>query len=171
MDRARGERAQRAAGRRRDRHQAPRPEPVENPLGHAERGIAAGDHQPGGIRPRKQPQLSGADHAIGLGPGRPRNPVVGQLGADELLAHAPDPQRRPVAELTVQRRDDLAAPRSEQLLHARAERLGDPQRRVDRGHVPARLHRRDELPAHPGASCQLALREPARSAPRAGRIS
>ena len=99
--------AEGGSGRCGDREQAAGAEPVEHRFGDAERRVAAGEHDPGGGGAGEQSELAGLKDAVGFGPARSGDPVIGELGGDELVGDSSDAQWRSVGQVTAERWHDV----------------------------------------------------------------
>ena len=155
------QRSQGAGGGRREGEHASRAQPVEQRLGHAQRGVAARHDHPGRTGAGKQAQLAGLEHSVRLCPARASDAVIGELRSDHLLADATDAQCDAIAQTTTERCYDAGWARRVELLDGRRECLGERQRGVHRRHVATRLDGGDQLATDTRAGRQLGLREPA----------
>ncbi len=88
--------------------------------------------------------------------------MIGELGRDEPIADAADPDEGTHRQSPAKCADDVACPRREEGLHRTAESARESERGVDPGDVAAALGRGYELPADPRSSGELRLGEPAR---------
>src|SRR5262249_41926738 len=91
------------------------------------------------------------------GPGRVARDQVAHGVRDEPVADPRHGHRRALREPG--RRADRAVLAPEELLDARAERAGEPERGIDRRGVPPGLGRPDELAADTGPEGQIGLRQ------------